>query len=134
CGMRVREIASPNSSLFMWVTGAMMAEALAIGSAWGFKFIRVDKVWKKTKHTGSRHGVVGPWGMNDAEFLLLFTRGKVCSDQTERNQYTVYEEPYTGTHSGKPHFFRKQIERRFSGARRIELFARTASVGWDVWG
>ncbi|UIN18745.1 MT-A70 family methyltransferase [Yersinia ruckeri] len=134
CGMRVREIASPNSSLFMWVTGAMMAEALAIGSAWGFKFIRVDKVWKKTKHTGSRHGVVGPWGMNDAEFLLLFTRGKVCSDQTERNQYTVYEEPYTGTHSGKPHFFREQIERRFSGARRIELFARTASVGWDVWG
>ncbi|CRY19529.1 MT-A70 family methyltransferase [Yersinia enterocolitica] len=134
CTMQVRGIASPNSALFMWVTGAMVSEALTVGAAWGFKFIRIDKVWEKKKHTGSRHGVVGPWGMNDAEFLLLFTRGKVCSNQTERNQYTVYEEKYTGTHSGKPHFFREQIERRFKNARRIELFARTSSPGWDVWG
>ncbi|OWF79024.1 hypothetical protein B4900_11410 [Yersinia rohdei] len=76
----------------------------------------------------------GPWGMNDAEFLVLFTRGKVCGNQTERNQYTVYEEKYTGTHSGKPHFFREQIERRFKNVRRIELFARTSSPDWDVWG
>ncbi|MGM7737826.1 MT-A70 family methyltransferase [Yersinia enterocolitica] len=134
CAMQVRGIASPNSALFMWVTGAMVSEALIVGAAWGFKFIRVDKVWEKKKHTGSRHGVVGPWGMNDAEFLLLFTRGKVCGNQTERNQYTVYEEKYTGIHSGKPHFFREQIERRFKNARRIELFARTSSPGWDVWG
>ncbi|MFW5399429.1 MT-A70 family methyltransferase [Yersinia sp. 1252 StPb PI] len=134
CTMQVRGIASPNSALFMWVTGAMVSEALTVGAAWGFKFIRIDKVWEKKKHTGSRHGVVGPWGMNDAEFLLLFTRGKVCSNQTERNQYTVYEEKYTGIHSGKPHFFREQIERRFKNARRIELFARTSSPGWDVWG
>ncbi|MFA3778634.1 MT-A70 family methyltransferase [Yersinia sp. 1652 StPb PI] len=134
CTMQVRGIASQNAALFMWVTGAMVSEALTVGAAWGFKFIRIDKVWEKKKHTGSRHGVVGPWGMNDAEFLLLFTRGKVCSNQTERNQYTVYEEKYTGTHSGKPHFFREQIERRFKNARRIELFARTSSPGWDVWG
>ncbi|EKN3394595.1 MT-A70 family methyltransferase [Yersinia enterocolitica] len=134
CGMQVKSIASQNAALFMWVTGAMVSEALIVGAAWGFKFIRIDKVWEKKKHTGSRHGVVGPWGMNDAEFLLLFTRGKVCSNQTERNQYTVYEEKYTGTHSGKPHFFREQIERRFKNARRIELFARTSSPGWDVWG
>lgn len=134
CGMQVKSIASQNAALFMWVTGAMVSEALAVGAAWGFKFIRIDKVWEKKKHTGSRHGVVGPWGMNDAEFLLLFTRGKVCGNQTERNQYTVYEERYTGIHSGKPHFFRGQIERRFKNARRIELFARTSSPGWDVWG
>lgn len=134
CGMQVKSIASQNAALFMWVTGAMVSEALIVGAAWGFKFIRIDKVWEKKKHTGSRHGVVGPWGMNDAEFLLLFTRGKVCGNQTERNQYTVYEEKYTGTHSGKPHFFREQIERRFKNARRIELFARTSSPGWDVWG
>ncbi|WP_071990605.1 MT-A70 family methyltransferase [Yersinia pseudotuberculosis] len=134
CAMQVKSIASQNAALFMWVTGAMISEALIVGAAWGFKFIRVDKVWEKKKHTGSRHGVVGPWGMNDAEFLLLFTRGKVCGKQTERNQYTVYEEKYTGIHSGKPHFFREQIERRFKNARRIELFARTSSLGWDVWG
>ncbi|WP_186366562.1 MT-A70 family methyltransferase [Yersinia thracica] len=134
CAMQVKSIANSNSALFMWVTGAMISEALVVGAAWGFKFIRVDKVWEKKKHTGSRHGVVGPWGMNDAEFLLLFTRGKVCGNQTERNQYTVYEEKYTGIHSGKPHFFREQIERRFKNARRIELFARTSSTGWDVWG
>ncbi|CQJ10115.1 DNA cytosine methyltransferase [Yersinia enterocolitica] len=134
CGMQVKSIASQNAALFMWVTGAMVSEALTVGAAWGFKFIRIDKVWEKKKHTGSRHGVVGPWGMNDAEFLLLFTRGKVCGNQTERNQYTVYEEKYTGIHSGKPHFFREQIERRFKNARRIELFARTSSPGWDVWG
>lgn len=134
CTMQVKSIASPNAALFMWVTGAMVSEALIVGAAWGFKFIRIDKVWEKKKHTGSRHGVVGPWGMNDAEFLLLFTRGKVCGNQTERNQYTVYEEKYTGIHSGKPHFFREQIERRFKNARRIELFARTSSTSWDVWG
>lgn len=130
----VSELAAKNCALFMWVTGSFVAEAMAIAAVWGFAFVRVDKVWAKKKSKGGRHGVVGPWGMSDAEFLLLFVRGSMCSGQAARNQWTVYEAEYPGRHSEKPAIFRELIEARFPAARRLEMFARVAAPGWDVWG
>lgn len=121
-------------AMFMWVTGSFLTEALTIGEAWGFKFVRVDKVWVKKTSKGGRHAVVGPWGMTDAEFILLFVRGKMCGKQTQRNQFVVEVATYPGVHSRKPHIFRQMIEDRFGDVKRLELFSRENVPGWTVIG
>lgn len=37
-------------------------------------------------------------------------------------------------HSRKPEEFRTIIDTIYPQGRRIELFARSAAPGWDVWG
>ena len=134
CALPVSLIADDDAALFLWFTGSFMAESLTVATAWGFTPIRIDKVWAKKKPSGKPHGVVGPWGMSDAEFLLLAGRGSMCGEQAERGQYTMTEAVYPGRHSAKPEIFRQLIERRFPDARRVELFARQPAPGWDRWG
>ena len=137
CVLNVKKLASKNSALFMWSTAAhLINDAHLVMKAWGFKPIRVDSVWKKTKKSGLPHAACGPWGMTDAEFLLMGVRGSMCFRQKgKRNLYTVVEEPYTGKHSEKPDVFRDRIVHRFGNKmRKCELFARAKFEGWDSWG
>ncbi|MBR8535426.1 DNA methyltransferase [Carboxylicivirga sediminis] len=123
--------------LFMWATSPFMMDANKVADAWGFKYIRVDSVWCKTKGSGSPHGVCGPHGMTDAEYLLLFGKGNYMSlyNGNKKNQYTVVTENYTGKHSQKPSIFRERIDEKVkNGLNRLEMFARTAPLGWHVWG
>lgn len=131
----VADMAAPDCALFMWVTSPFLMLAENVAKAWGFTYLRCDRVWAKTTVTGKPHGVVGPWGLTDVEFLLLFTRGKMHKQQAVKNQYTMaWDEQYPGRHSAKPDRFRQEIVERFPEAKRIELFARIASEGWDTWG
>ena len=136
CSMDVKAIADDNCSLHMWVTGSFMEDAMTVGMAWGFKFVRVDKVWNKKKDSGAPHAPCGPWGMSDCEFILLFVKGSMCGKQKgKRNQYVGQDEVYTGKHSEKPHLFRQQIESRYiEGLDKLEMFARKSFNGWDVFG
>lgn len=134
CALPVSLLAADDAALFLWFTGSFMVDAVAVCSAWGFRFVRIDKVWAKKTRNGKPHAVVGPWGMSDAEFLLLGVRGSMASTQAERGQYTVVDEAYPGRHSAKPEIFRRQIEARFPNVRRLELFAREAAPNWDIWG
>lgn len=135
CDLPVSQITDRNAALFLWATGSLMPDALAVIAAWGFSFTRIDKVWAKKTSGGKPHAAVGPWGMSDAEFLLLAVRGSMASKQAE-TQYVITEAAYPGKHSRKPALFREQIDRRFPQAQgaRIELFARDAAKGWDCWG
>ncbi|MFT6347096.1 MAG: N6-adenosine-specific RNA methylase IME4 [Psychromonas sp.] len=138
CMMDVNALTADNCALHMWVTGAFIQEAKNVGNAWGFKFIRLDKVWVKSTKRQKRHGTPGPHGMTDCEYILLFGRGSVCSlyrEGKKRNQYTSYKIPHTGVHSEKPNFFRKQIVVRYGpNVRKLEMFARHSKPGWDVFG
>lgn len=136
CALPVAGIAKDNCALFMWVTGSFMPDALQVGHAWGFSHVRIDTVWAKKKLSGKPHGVVGPWGMSDAEFIVLFVKGSMCSNQVgKRNQYVITAEEYPGTHSEKPKIFRDRIRSRFPESYdRIELFSRETNEGWHVWG
>lgn len=135
CTMPVKEVTAKNAVLFLWFTGSFMPDAVKVCSSWGFDFKRIDKVWAKKTSKGNRHGVVGPWGMSDCEFLGLGVKGSMCGKQSQRNQFVLVEEEYPGRHSSKPVIFRKLIEERFAGiADKIELFARENPSGWDVWG
>jgi len=135
CKLDVASIADPNCVLFMWFTGSFMGASLEVAKAWGFKFIRIDKVWQKTKESGKRHAAVGPWGMSDCEFLALFVRGQMCNTQIQRNQYVHQQSVYPGKHSKKPEIFRTMIDNRFPDEfNRVEMFARETTPGWDVFG
>ena len=136
CDMDIQSISNKDCSLHMWATGSFMTDAITVGNSWGFKFIRLDKVWHKIKPSGKIHAVCGPWGMSDCEFILLFTKGKMCGKQKgKRNQYTLTQEIHAGLHSGKPRLFRDQIDVRYeSGLNKLEMFARTENKGWEVFG
>lgn len=139
CRMDVESIASPVAHLYMWVTSPFLADCHAVASAWGFKqFIRCEKVWGKVKESGARHGVCGPHGMSDCEFLLLFARGGKTTSMyngKKRNQYQLEQQPFTGKHSEKPDEFRDMIDQKYvDGLSKLEMFARYSVEGWDVFG
>lgn len=137
CDLPVKEITAKNAALFMWITGAHMTtgDHVEVMKAWGFKPIRPDAVWDKRKESGKKHAVCGPWGMNEAEFLLMGVKGSMCNKQTcKRNMNTVVTSPYQKHHSRKPEIFRERIVRRFGPLKSIELFARDNVDGWSVWG
>ena len=136
CKMNIKAITAKNCALHMWVTGSFMQDAMTVGNAWGFKFVRVDKVWNKKKPSNKPHAACGPWGMSDCEFILLFVKGSMCSKQKgKRNQYVSTDEYYTGVHSEKPLSFRNQIDDRYQdGLSKLEMFARYTAPGWDVFG
>jgi len=133
--MPVAEILSDDAAVLMWTTSPFLKDAIALGESWGLKYIRVDRVWAKVKDSGARHGVCGPWGMTDTEFLLLFTRGQMHKHQAVSNQWTMcWNEAYPGMHSAKPAVFRDDIAARFPNSSLLEMFAREAAEGWSVWG
>ena len=136
CRMDVARISDKDAVCFMWFTASFQQEALDLMQAWGFKPVRIDRVWKKVKTTGGMHAAVGPWGMTDAEFILLGTRGSgLASAQLVTNTRTCAEVAYPGKHSAKPHEFAFEIASRFpSDWKKLEMFARNALPGWDAFG
>lgn len=135
CNLKVKDISNTNAALFLWVPGALIMEAKPIFPSWGFKYIRVEAIWEKLTVNSNKHKVVSPWGCNEAEYLLMGVKGSMCGKQTHKaNWETIVSEPYNGKHSSKPHIFRERIEKRFSWANRLEMFAREAHENWSIWG
>ena len=139
CMMDVQAIAADTAHLYMWVTSPFLEDCHKVAAAWGFKkFIRCEKVWHKVKASGKPHGVCGPHGMSDCEFLLLYARSKKTTslyNDEKRNQYQLHEAQFTGTHSEKPLTFRHMIDAKYpDGLDKLEMFARYSAPGWDVFG
>ena len=135
CDMNVPS--DDNCLMFMWATSPFLMDANKVAEAWGFKYIRMDASWNKKKESGKPHGVCGPHGMSDCEVLLLFGKGKYMQlyNDSKKNQYTSVDEVYQKKHSKKPEIFRSRIDAKVKGElSRLEMFARQASDGWDVFG
>lgn len=133
--LNVKSISEKNAALFLWVPSAFLMDAGEIMNLWGFKYIRVEAVWEKIKKSGKKHKVCGPWGMNEAEYLLMGIRGVMCKKQVnKKNLETIVTTEYTGKHSEKPAIFRDRIEYRFGNISRVEMFARTKIIGWSCIG
>ena len=134
-GMNVKDYAEENSALFMWTPSAFIMHSGDIMESWGFKYVRVEAVWEKRTVHNNKHKVVSPWGMNEAEYLLMGIRGQMCNKQTCKGNFeTIVSEVYPGRHSAKPQIFRERIEDRFKNARRLEMFARERHYGWHLFG
>lgn len=114
---------------YLWVTVPFLPDGLRVLQAYGFKY-KTMLTWRKIMCAG-----MGYWYRGQTEHLLFGVRGKVPAF---RMQVPNFYESRAGKHSEKPAYFRQMIERSveqsFAAPPKLEMFARTASTGWDVHG
>ena len=125
--LRVQDIASEDSLLFLWATNPFLDQAIDLGKAWGFEYRTVIFVWNKMVHNP------GKYNLSYCELCLLFKRGRIPTPRGARNTRQLINAP-RGEHSEKPLEVARNIEAMFPHHKRIELFARRKLAGWSVWG
>ena len=117
--------AEKNAVLFLWTTSPMLEDAFKVVNAWGFKY-KSSFVWDKVSH------VMGHYNSVRHELLLICVKGSCMPDVPKLYDSVVSIE--RTEHSRKPEEFRQMIDNLYPIGERLEMFAREASAGWDVWG
>ena len=74
---------------------------------------------------------LGWWTRNNAEICLLATKGKPKRVSACVRELVVSP---IEQHSKKPDIVRDRIVELMGDLPRLEMFARQAPAGWDVWG
>jgi N6-adenosine-specific RNA methylase IME4 len=123
----VREITNEDCLLFMWVTNPHLAQGIQLGQAWGFEYKTVAFIWDKMVHNP------GKYTLSYCELCLVFKSGRIPMPRGTRNEKQLIRSP-RGQHSAKPTEVREAISRMFPTQQKIELFARSETIGWDAWG
>ena len=123
----IHSIAKDDCLLFMWTTNPHLEQAIELGTAWGFAYRTVAFVWNKMNHNP------GKYTLSNCELCLIFKRGKIPTPRGARNIRQLVEIP-RGKHSEKPERIADAIKEMFPTQKRIELFARKNTRGWDSWG
>ena len=126
CALPVKEIAEDCSKLFMWTTNGFLPESLGILRFWGFQY---DKLWTWCKPTGA-----GGHPRNATEHLIEASRGALPSIGRHEKAVNNWFCAANKGHSVKPPEARQLIEYCYPAYSKIELFARTVTDGWEVWG
>jgi len=130
--LRVQNLAAKNCALFLWVTFPLLQEAFRVIEAWGFIYKTVAFVWvKENKKSPSLFWGLGHWTRANAELCLLATKGSPARQSARVHQVLLSP---VEEHSKKPDGIRERIVTLMGDVPRIELFARQATPGWDVWG
>lgn len=122
----VKDLATDDSVLFLWVTSPLLAEAIPLIESWGFEY-KTSIVWVKAKPT------YGFYVSVKHELLLICTKGACTPDIDERPESVIVTNGEY-RHSQKPDEFRQLIDVMYPHGPRIELFAREAANGWERWG
>lgn len=140
CALPVREHVESPAACFMWATGPKLPDALEVMRAWGFHFRGIAYVWVKTSNDGRiihGQGVRPTFVKPTTELVLVGStvkRGRPLPLLTEAQGQVVLAPRPGGRHSAKPPEVRKRIVELLGDIPRVELFARDAEPGWDVWG
>ena len=122
----VAELAGKDCRLFLWTTNRYLPDAFGVMRAWGFEY-KQTIIWHKVGNPSPWGGSVAP---NHAEFLLVGIRGKPARKSILKSNVIGAN---VSRHSSKPEMFIDYIE-QVSFAPYLELFSRSARLGWDVWG
>jgi N6-adenosine-specific RNA methylase IME4 len=129
----VATITAPTSHLYLWVPNALLAEGLAVMTAWGFTY-KSNIVWHKIRKDGGPDGRgVGFYFRNVTELVLFGVRGKNARTLAPGRSQVNFIATRKREHSRKPDELYPIIEACSSGLY-LELFARGARRGWHVWG
>ena len=132
CALPVSKFAADNCALFLWVTFPKLEECFDVIRAWGFAYKTVAFVWvKQTKKSGQWFTGLGWWTRSNAEICLLATKGR--PQRFSKNIHQLIVSPVE-EHSKKPYIVRDKIVELMGDLPRLEMFARQAPEGWDVWG
>lgn len=130
--LRIADVASAKSHLYLWVPNALIAEGIAVMKAWGFTY-KTNLVWLKVRKDGEPDGRgVGFYFRNVTELVLFGVRGKMRTADPGRSQTNIIRSRKR-EHSRKPDELYDIIEPCSPGPY-LELFARNQRVGWDSWG
>lgn len=134
----IGEISSLPSALFLWATWPNLLAALEVIEAWGFEYKTIAWVWLKLDKAGTKPimGLGNYTRSNTEPCLLAFKRIKTrgMSMPVEDHAVPAWIMSPRRKHSQKPDEQYEYIDRLYPGASRLELFARKAHPGWDVWG
>ena len=133
CNLPISDIAADDCLLFLWVTDQHLPDALEVIKAWGFEYSTVGFYWVKKTNKGNTCFNVGCWTMKSVEICLIATRGKPLKFKQKRNIKQLVEAERK-VHSQKPQDVRDRLIELVGDIPKIELFARTKPVGFDVWG
>lgn len=132
CALPIPQIAADDCLLAMWHVAPMPLEALSVVTAWGFKLKTMKGfTWVKRTTNGLRHFGMGHWTRANSEDCLFAVRGhpkRVSAAVSQLIEAPVRE------HSRKPDEARDRLVQLMGDVPRIELFARTATPGWEAWG
>ena len=127
----IKKIIDDNSVLFLWTTNQFLRETYAVMESWGFKPSTL-LVWAKTP---CGIGLGGAFTIT-TEYILYGRHGSLKPKQRLNTSWFNWKRNYEGgykKHSKKPEGLNDLAEQMFDGPY-IELFARRARLGWDVWG
>lgn len=125
----VETLADDNCLLYMWAVWPKLNECISVGEAWGFNYVQTAFIWDKQRPNP------GYYTMTSTEPVLVFkkTGGKIPTPRGTRNERQLFSEKRR-EHSRKPDGIRQAIERMHPTQDKIEVFARCAPTGWDVYG
>ncbi|MCF8229460.1 MAG: hypothetical protein K9G58_02055 [Bacteroidales bacterium] len=128
----VEEAMKEQSHLYLWVPNALLKEGLEVMECWGFEY-KTNIIWHKVRKDGGPDGRgVGFYFRNTTEIILFGIRGKLRTLGPARSQVNIIKSRKQ-EHSRKPDEQYDIIE-RCSPAPFLEMFARGAKKGWEVWG
>ena len=134
----VQEWAAPDCILLLWVTDPLLPQAFEVIRDWGFTYKTVGFYWAKLNKSANRaiycdrsfFAGLGFWTRANPELCLLATRGRPHRRRADVRKLIVSPRR---EHSRKPEEAYARIEALAEGPY-LELFARSAHPGWDVWG
>ena len=128
----VADHVADNAHLYLWVPNALLPEGMEVMKAWGFRYVS-NVVWAKRRADGGPDGRgVGFYFRNVTELILFGVRGRMRTLPHARSQVNMIE-TRKREHSRKPDEQYAFIEACSPGPY-LEMFARQAQPGWQVWG
>lgn len=132
----IKNITDKDCLLFMWVTNPLLEIGMKVLNTWEFEYKTIAFIWYKEATNP------GFYTMSQCEICIVAKKGNIPKPRGARNIMQFHSEK-RGSHSRKPHEFRRRINQMFPEQKKIELFARkengglfedTRFDGWDIWG
>ena len=130
--LAVSSVVDDNACLLMWATFPYLKDQLDVFKAWGFEYKTIGFLWAKLNpKNGKPFFGVGFYPKSNAEVCLLGIRGRMTPVTNTISQVVIAPRRL---HSQKPDEVREKIVQLFGDVRRLELFAREETDGWDAMG
>lgn len=128
----VGDATAKDAHLYLWVPNALIPEGIEVLQAWGFRYVS-NIIWAKRRKDGGPDGRgVGFYFRNVTEPILFGVKGSMRTLAPARSTVNMIESRKR-EHSRKPDEQYDLIESCSPGPY-LEMFARYARPGWNVWG
>ena len=136
----VQELADQNCICLMWVISSFLEDGLALLRHWGFQPKGWAYIWLKLSCNGKPVSglYTAYYPAKCCELVLVGVRGKLDKHKTKlASKQTDFLVSVRREHSRKPEEFWRSVNQWLPAEHfphRLEMFAREARPGWEVWG